>query len=192
MIRMLGARNASARSSERFVILLILTPGAGSSSYIVMTGPGFTSTTFPSTPKSESFFSSSRELAINVSRLIRMSFRSNWSSRVRGGSLKVPFVRDEKLKRVCSAFSSFSFKVSRAGSSMIGAVTETVLFTTGAFAFLPSFSLSRSIQTIPVRAVVPAAAADLPAKETTEKSNKIIRATIRINPKMMSDPAMRR
>ncbi len=45
MIRMLGARRASARSSERLVILLILTPGAGSSSYMVMTGPGFTSIT---------------------------------------------------------------------------------------------------------------------------------------------------
>ena len=40
-----------------------LTPGAGLNSYIVMTGPGRTATTSPSTPKSSSFFCRIIELA---------------------------------------------------------------------------------------------------------------------------------
>ena len=44
-MRMLTARMAMARSSARPVIRLILTPGAGSNSYMVMTGPGETSVT---------------------------------------------------------------------------------------------------------------------------------------------------
>ena len=75
MIRMLCARKARARSSARFVILLIFTPGAGSSSYMVMTGPGLTSTTLPSTPKSASFTSKIRALAMRLSRFILVSFR---------------------------------------------------------------------------------------------------------------------
>lgn len=58
-MRMLGAMSASARSSVRLVMRLILTPAAGSSSYMVMTGPGRTSTT-RSTPKSASFFQNAR------------------------------------------------------------------------------------------------------------------------------------
>jgi hypothetical protein len=45
-----------------------LMPGAGSYSYMVITGPGWTFTTRPSTPKSASFFSSTREFAISSSR----------------------------------------------------------------------------------------------------------------------------
>jgi len=40
MMRILAAFRARARSSARLVIRLILTPGAGSSSYRVMMGPG--------------------------------------------------------------------------------------------------------------------------------------------------------
>ena len=46
-IRMLMARSASARSSERLTILFIFTPGAGAYSKVVITGPGDTATTFP-------------------------------------------------------------------------------------------------------------------------------------------------
>src|SRR3989304_4662973 len=45
-----------ARSAARFTTWLTLMPGAGSNSYEVMTGPGFTWTMRPSTPKSWSFF----------------------------------------------------------------------------------------------------------------------------------------
>ena len=68
MIRMDRARSASARSSDRFVMRLTLTPAAGSNSYIVMTGPGWTVTTRPFTPKSASFFSRMREFMIRLSR----------------------------------------------------------------------------------------------------------------------------
>ena len=45
--RILIARMARARSSVRLTILLIFTPGAGSYSKVVTTGPGATSTTLP-------------------------------------------------------------------------------------------------------------------------------------------------
>ena len=57
-ILMLAARRASARSSVRLTILLIFIPGAGLYSNVVTTGPGNTAATFPLTPKSSSFFSS--------------------------------------------------------------------------------------------------------------------------------------
>src|SRR4030066_692026 len=44
-MRTLPDFSARARSSDRFTILDNLIPGAGSNSYIVITGPGFTSTT---------------------------------------------------------------------------------------------------------------------------------------------------
>src|SRR4030067_2841266 len=44
-MRTLTDFSARARSSDRFTILDNLIPGAGSNSYIVITGPGFTSTT---------------------------------------------------------------------------------------------------------------------------------------------------
>ena len=47
---------------------LTFTPGAGSYSYIVITGPGWTVTTRPATPKSWSFFSRMREFMIRLSR----------------------------------------------------------------------------------------------------------------------------
>ena len=68
MMRIESARSASARSSERLVMRLTLTPGAGSNSYIVITGPGCTVTTRPCTPKSASFFSRIREFMIRESR----------------------------------------------------------------------------------------------------------------------------
>ena len=72
-MRILGAISAKARSSDRLTILLILTPGAGSNSYMVITGPGITSTTRPSTPKSDNFFSRMRELVTRESRFTRTS-----------------------------------------------------------------------------------------------------------------------
>jgi len=86
MMRMLGAIRASARSSAKLVILLILTPEAGSTSYIVITGPGVTSTTFASTPKSASFFSKMRELVTRLSRLTRLSLCGTSSSKAMVGS----------------------------------------------------------------------------------------------------------
>ena len=56
-----------ARSLARFVIRLALSPGAGSSSKRVITGPGCTATTSTSTPKSLSFSSTWREMASNTS-----------------------------------------------------------------------------------------------------------------------------
>jgi len=58
IIRILIARSASARSSDKLTTLLILMPGAGSNSKRVITGPGSTVTTFPFTPKSSNFCSS--------------------------------------------------------------------------------------------------------------------------------------
>ncbi len=58
-ILMLIARRARARSSVKLTILLIFTPGAGSYSKVVITGPGNIATTFPLTLKSSSFFSRS-------------------------------------------------------------------------------------------------------------------------------------
>ena len=49
------------------------TPGAGSMSKVVMTGPGRTSTTFPSMPKSASFASRICELRRSPSSSMLMS-----------------------------------------------------------------------------------------------------------------------
>ena len=72
-MRKLSARIASARSSLKERILLTLIPGAGSNSYNVMTGPGRTCTTFPSTPKSASL-RSSIEVLIRISSFISSEF----------------------------------------------------------------------------------------------------------------------
>ena len=61
-IRTAAARRAIERSSARLTIWLTLMPEPGSNLYIVTTGPGCTSTTRPSTPKSASFCSSTRAL----------------------------------------------------------------------------------------------------------------------------------
>ena len=60
-IRMRCAFSASARSSWRFRIWLTFIPGAGSNSKSVITGPGCTSETFPSTSKSARVRSNTRE-----------------------------------------------------------------------------------------------------------------------------------
>ena len=65
--RTLMAESARARSFARFEICATLTPGAGRSSKRVMTGPGCTSTTSASTPKSRSFSSTSRDIASSAS-----------------------------------------------------------------------------------------------------------------------------
>ena len=44
-----SARSAMERSSARVTIRFTFTPGAGSNSKVVITGPGWTATTFPST-----------------------------------------------------------------------------------------------------------------------------------------------
>ena len=46
-----------AISSDRLIILETLTPGAGSNSFKVTTGPWLTFLIFPLTPKSKSIFS---------------------------------------------------------------------------------------------------------------------------------------
>jgi len=71
-----------ARSSARFTTWLTLMPGAGSNSYEVMTGPGFTWTMRPSTPKSWSFFRRMSALAWSSSRA--------WRSSEAGGALRSP------------------------------------------------------------------------------------------------------
>ena len=58
-----SARSAIERSSARLTMRFTFTPGAGSNSKVVITGPGRTATTLPMTPKSASFVSRMRELA---------------------------------------------------------------------------------------------------------------------------------
>ncbi|OPY86788.1 MAG: hypothetical protein A4E73_03857 [Syntrophaceae bacterium PtaU1.Bin231] len=128
MIRTLGAFRARARSSARFVIRLIFTPGAGSSSYIVMTGPALTSMTLASTPKSASFFSRMRELARRLSRLRRVSRRSAASRSLSGGSVNDSLLSTNS-KRVCSAGLDLGFSAGGGGSS----ITCTAGGTQGSF-----------------------------------------------------------
>ncbi len=89
-MRTLPDFSASARSSDRFTILDSLTPGAGSNSYIVITGPGFTSTTCPSIPKSSSFFSRTLEFIRRSSLFILCSDGGGSLNIDKGGSLYVP------------------------------------------------------------------------------------------------------
>ena len=65
--RTLTADRARARSLERLLIWLALTPGAGRISKRVTTGPGSTATTSTSTPKSFSLSSTSRDIASSAS-----------------------------------------------------------------------------------------------------------------------------
>ena len=58
-----SARSAIERSSARLTMRFTFTPGAGSNSKVVITGPGRTATTLPMTPKSASLVSRMRELA---------------------------------------------------------------------------------------------------------------------------------
>ena len=61
-----SARSAIERSSARLTMRFTFTPGAGSNSKVVITGPGRTATTLPMTLKSASFVSRMRELASNA------------------------------------------------------------------------------------------------------------------------------
>ena len=85
-IRTLGAFIARARSSARLNTLLTLSPGTSSTSNIVMTGPGWTSVTVPSTSKSNSFFSSSREFITSSSLPTFFAGATGSASRDSGGS----------------------------------------------------------------------------------------------------------
>ena len=78
-ILILRAFSARDRSSERLTILLIFTPGAGSYSNVVITGPGEMAVTIPLTLKSSSVFSSSLAWDSRYS-------RSNCETRVSGSS----------------------------------------------------------------------------------------------------------
>ena len=60
-----AALSAMARSSARETILLILMPGAGVNSYMVITGPGLISRISPSTPKSLSLDRISEAFALS-------------------------------------------------------------------------------------------------------------------------------
>ena len=64
---------ASARSSSRRVIWFTLTPAAGSNSYIVTTGPGWTSVTRPVMPKSASLATSRFASVVRSAAVIRSS-----------------------------------------------------------------------------------------------------------------------
>ena len=61
-----SARSAIERSSASVTMRFTFTPGAGSNSKVVITGPGRTATTLPITPKSASFVSRMRELAMRA------------------------------------------------------------------------------------------------------------------------------
>ena len=112
---MLDALNVRARSSDSPATLLILIPGAGAYSYMVMTGPGRISTTSPSTPKSESFFSSLRAFISRLSLWILVFFLSGGSERrSSGGSLSSP---DAFMKGNFSCRGIFSS--SDTGSTMV-------------------------------------------------------------------------
>ena len=65
--RTLMADSARARSFDRLLIWLTLTPGAGRNSNRVITGPGNTATTSASTPKSRSLSSTRRDIASSAS-----------------------------------------------------------------------------------------------------------------------------
>ena len=80
-----AARSAMVRSSARLTMRLTLTPGAGSNSKVVMTGPGRTATTLPATPKSASLFSRMRELVSSAASSIGCALFCGGSSRLGGG-----------------------------------------------------------------------------------------------------------
>src|SRR3972149_1520566 len=81
---------ASARSSERLSILPTLTPGAGSNSYMVTTGPGCISRTLPSMPKSRSVLLSILEFSRRALESRLPAFSGGWSRSSDEGSLKEP------------------------------------------------------------------------------------------------------
>ena len=103
-MRTLTARITRARSSARLTILFTLTPLAGSNSYIVMTGPGRTWVTRPSTPKSRSFIS---RISARLSRSSCMVSTSTFGGSVRrasGGSFQARGLREKSRARWRAAF----------------------------------------------------------------------------------------
>ena len=76
-----------AKSSERFVNLLTLTPSAGSISYNVITGPFFISTISPCTPKENKASINSSPLALKTSSEISVLICSGSSNKSAVGSL---------------------------------------------------------------------------------------------------------
>src|SRR5262249_39630816 len=87
--RTLTASITSAKSSWRLTILLTFTPAAGANSYMVITGPGNTCTTSPSTPNSRSFCSRNRAWIANSSELCPRWSVAGVSSRSSDGSASV-------------------------------------------------------------------------------------------------------
>ena len=92
MMRTLTADMARARSSDRFAILFIFTPGAGSNSKSVTTGPGCISRIFPLTPKSASFATSISPLSLSSSSESGLKSRTGSSSSF-SGTVYFPFPR---------------------------------------------------------------------------------------------------
>ena len=88
-IRILRALKARARSSARFTILLILIPGAGLYSKVVITGPGSTSMISPLMPKYPNFCSSSSASRLMASWSTTVSWQP-FSRKSREGRRHVP------------------------------------------------------------------------------------------------------
>ena len=80
-----SARSAIERSSARVTMRFTLTPGAGSKSKVVITGPGRTATTLPATWKSASLVSRMRELACSAASSSGCVVRTGGSRRLSAG-----------------------------------------------------------------------------------------------------------
>ena len=89
-----------AMSSASWITRLALMPAAGSSSYIVTTGPGRTSTMSPRTWKSSSTLSSRRALRSSPARSIGVLLPAGAApSRASGGSAIIVAEREARLAR---------------------------------------------------------------------------------------------
>ncbi len=110
-----------ARSFARFVMRLTLMPGAGCTSKRVITGPGRTSITSTSMPKSWSFISSRRESASRDSRENPLSLSPLFlSSRSSVGNSSP---KDPRNKEVCFSFSArLLFFVGFSGGEITGSL----------------------------------------------------------------------
>ncbi len=183
--RTLIGGQARARSLARFEIWLTLTPGAGRSSKRVMTGPGCTSTTSASTPKSRSFSSTRRDMASSASAEYPPWRGGASSSSDSGGSAVEPGFSNSGT---CRSFSTRSlFSTLGATGSIFGGLRSATFFcssrTTSARACLTSRpaltsraveSRSRSRTTpsstpCPMRSIT--ASHDTPVKSETDPSH---------------------
>ena len=106
--RTLTTDNERARSLARLEIWLDFTPGAGSSSKRVMTGPGITETTSTWMPKSFSLSSTSRDIASSDSAEYPPSLGRGSSSKESGGSSPGCAASNSGTCLSCSARSLFS------------------------------------------------------------------------------------